>query len=651
MEITIPILTADNIAEGPLTIEANLEGPTAARDIPFDRLQWGSQTVLTTSKVECATIPQTPRTATIATQATGRSEGEDDTGTVRTRTYHSHGVGISTEETPATRIPPNAPRHPTNFMTEEVPETNERKNQETRATAPGRLGRTLSPQRIERRMQEGEPIDTINLDDPYELEPLGLEEEEPTNRRTSAHKRLGARGTNASNPKGQELPQSRQEARGHSPHQVRMKSSDLAGTTGIPPLLTRSERRGHYKGNRTNEDLSLPWCRDKVDAFAGCIRRYSEDKKRRMPTNVKTYDGIGSPTTFDELHAASQASTGGGRSADRKEGIPATWQPESTQKAIQRPRWWQSAVSYFGAEDKKRRMPTNVKTYDGIGDPDWLSTEETPATRIPPNALRRPTNFVTEEPDLFSIEEESGDQGNRLAGRLGRTLAPQRIERRMQEGEPIDTINLDDPYELEPLGLEEEEPTNRRTSAHKRLLVRCGLMQASPMNTNCPNHCTEREVIARHTSAHERLGPRRENRNSTPYSRVTRATRRSQDEDDTGTARMRTYHSHGVGISCVNAYQRNFTQRKKYSKNPVELARIRQRSGEYLDSFTEHFKDEMVYFKHCPDLMKISTYMNGINNQDLIKKLNDKVPQTFTTHDGISGLHNRARRSADSKEG
>ncbi|GKE84916.1 reverse transcriptase domain-containing protein, partial [Tanacetum coccineum] len=77
------------------------------------------------------------------------------------------------------------------------------------------------------------------------------------------------------------------------------------------------------------------------------------------------------------------------------------------------------------------------------------------------------------------------------------------------------------------------------------------------------------------------------------------------------------------------AFRRNFTQRKKYSKNPVELARIRQRSGEYLDSFTKRFKDEMVYFKHCPDLMKISAYMNGINNQDLIKKLNDKVPQTF----------------------
>ncbi|GJY89313.1 hypothetical protein Tco_0503941 [Tanacetum coccineum] len=51
MEITFPILTADNITEGPLTIEANLEGPTAARDIPFDRLQWGSQTVLLSNRI------------------------------------------------------------------------------------------------------------------------------------------------------------------------------------------------------------------------------------------------------------------------------------------------------------------------------------------------------------------------------------------------------------------------------------------------------------------------------------------------------------------------------------------------------------------------------------------------------------------------
>ncbi|GKB09658.1 putative reverse transcriptase domain-containing protein [Tanacetum coccineum] len=80
--------------------------------------------------------------------------------------------------------------------------------------------------------------------------------------------------------------------------------------------------------------------------------------------------------------------------------------------------------SYWWPGMKKDcRMPTNVKTYDGIGDPDWLSTEETPATRIPPNAPRRPTNFVTEEvpetnevgnPD-FSWEEFAAKYRDNLA--------------------------------------------------------------------------------------------------------------------------------------------------------------------------------------------------------------------------------------------
>nr|GFA82052.1 reverse transcriptase domain-containing protein [Tanacetum cinerariifolium] len=53
------------------------------------------------------------------------------------------------------------------------------------------------------------------------------------------------------------------------------------------------------------------------------------------------------------------------------------------------------------------------------------------------------------------------------------------------------------------------------------------------------------------------------------------------------------------------AFHLNFTQRKKCAKNPVELARVKQRQGESMSA------------------------MNGINNPELIKRLNDRVPQTF----------------------
>jgi hypothetical protein len=57
---------------------------------------------------------------------------------------------------------------------------------------------------------------------------------------------------------------------------------------------------GHWKSREKrreekDEDLSLPWRRQKVDAFTRRISDYSDRKKRRMPTNVKTYDGTGDP--------------------------------------------------------------------------------------------------------------------------------------------------------------------------------------------------------------------------------------------------------------------------------------------------------------------------------------------------------------------
>ncbi|GKB23398.1 hypothetical protein Tco_0862799, partial [Tanacetum coccineum] len=50
---------------------------------------------------------------------------------------------------------------------------------------------------------------------------------------------------------------------------------------------------GHWKSKNKyrrdeDEDMSRPWRRQKVDAFTRRISDFSEDKKRRMPANVKT---------------------------------------------------------------------------------------------------------------------------------------------------------------------------------------------------------------------------------------------------------------------------------------------------------------------------------------------------------------------------
>ncbi|GJR69902.1 reverse transcriptase domain-containing protein [Tanacetum coccineum] len=77
------------------------------------------------------------------------------------------------------------------------------------------------------------------------------------------------------------------------------------------------------------------------------------------------------------------------------------------------------------------------------------------------------------------------------------------------------------------------------------------------------------------------------------------------------------------------AFMKNFTPRKKCVKNPVELARVKQRQGETTDAFMDRYKDELLQVKNCLEILQISGFMNGINNQDLIKKLNDKIPSTF----------------------
>ncbi|GJU62968.1 zinc finger, CCHC-type containing protein, partial [Tanacetum coccineum] len=46
--------------------------------------------------------------------------------------------------------------------------------------------------------------------------------------------------------------------------------------------------------------------------------------------------------------------------------------------------------------------------------------------------------------------------------------------------------------------------------------------------------------------------------------------------------------------------------RKKCAKNPVELARVKQRQGESTSAYVERYKDECIHVKACPEILKIS---------------------------------------------
>ncbi|GKF43433.1 hypothetical protein Tco_0129985 [Tanacetum coccineum] len=70
---------------------------------------------------------------------------------------------------------------------------------------------------------------------------------------------------------------------------------------------SRRKRRRRVSSSSEDEDMSRPWRRQKVDAFTRRISDFSEDKKRRMPANIKTYDGTGDPD--DHLKIFKSAAT------------------------------------------------------------------------------------------------------------------------------------------------------------------------------------------------------------------------------------------------------------------------------------------------------------------------------------------------------
>ncbi|GJV85761.1 reverse transcriptase domain-containing protein [Tanacetum coccineum] len=76
------------------------------------------------------------------------------------------------------------------------------------------------------------------------------------------------------------------------------------------------------------------------------------------------------------------------------------------------------------------------------------------------------------------------------------------------------------------------------------------------------------------------------------------------------------------------AFLGNFTQQKKYIKDPVEIYHIKKREGESTEAFMERFKAESIHVNGAPECMRISGFMHGITNLDLIKRLNDNIPKS-----------------------
>nr|GEV91146.1 reverse transcriptase domain-containing protein [Tanacetum cinerariifolium] len=132
--------------------------------------------------------------------------------------------------------------------------------------------------------------------------------------------------------------------------------------------------------------------------------------------------------------------------------------------------------------------------------------------------------------------------------------------------------------------------------------------------------------------SHSRGRPHK--RNSSPSRDYPRNRGRSHDiEESHGTARIWFDELPSESIdgytdlkAALLAY---FMQQKKYVKDPVEIHNIKQKDGETIEEFMERFKIETGRMKGAPKCMRISGFMHGVNNPELIKRLNEHVPKTL----------------------
>ncbi|GJQ92923.1 reverse transcriptase domain-containing protein [Tanacetum coccineum] len=80
-----------------------------------------------------------------------------------------------------------------------------------------------------------------------------------------------------------------------------------------------------------------------------------------------------------------------------------------------------------------------------------------------------------------------------------------------------------------------------------------------------------------------------------------------------------------------------FSQQKRYAKDPTKIHSIKRRMNEGLQEFIEWFKSESSHIKGVPSVLRISAFTHRYGHPELTKKLNDKIPKT------VDGMFERVR--------
>ncbi|GJR47767.1 reverse transcriptase domain-containing protein [Tanacetum coccineum] len=82
-------------------------------------------------------------------------------------------------------------------------------------------------------------------------------------------------------------------------------------------------------------------------------------------------------------------------------------------------------------------------------------------------------------------------------------------------------------------------------------------------------------------------------------------------------------------------FLRNYSQQKKYIKDPVEIHHIKQRKGEPMEAIMERFKAESMHVSRAPECMSISGFMHAILRGEVAaaNQSKKKVPPAWKHHE------------------
>nr|GEW03653.1 reverse transcriptase domain-containing protein [Tanacetum cinerariifolium] len=101
---------------------------------------------------------------------------------------------------------------------------------------------------------------------------------------------------------------------------------------------------------------------------------------------------------------------------------------------------------------------------------------------------------------------------------------------------------------------------------------------------------------------------------------------------------------HAHIVPHVQLYVDRVNKGMKYIKDPVKIHHIKQKEGESTEAFMKHFKAKSRHVNGASYCMRISGFMHGITNHDLIKRLNDNILKSIDDMMSMTTAFLRDRR-------